>query len=84
MQCGPRKPHAGGQWKAFLNNHREAITAMDFFTVPTMIFDILYCFFVIAHDRRRILHFHVTRVPNSLWIAQQLREGFPMSTESSI
>jgi hypothetical protein len=42
----------------FLNNHREAIAAMDFFTVPTMTFGILYCFFVIAHDRRRILHFH--------------------------
>ena len=77
MQCAPQKPDAGGQWKAFLNNHREAIAAMDFFTVPTMTFGILYCFFVIAHDRRRILHFQVTRVPNSLWIAQQLREAFP-------
>ena len=77
MQCAPQKPDAGGQWKTFLNNHREAIAAMDFFTVPTMTFGILYCFFVIAHDRRRILHFHVTRDPNSLWIAQQLREAFP-------
>jgi transposase InsO family protein len=42
-----------------------------------MTFGILYCFFVIAHDRRRILHFHVTRDPESLWIAQQLREAFP-------
>ena len=77
MQCAPQKPDAGGQWKTFLNNHREAIAAMDFFTVPTMTFGILYCFFVIAHDRRRILHIHVTRDPNSLWIAQQLREAFP-------
>ena len=77
MRCAPQKPDAGGQWKAFLNNHREAIAAIDFFTVPTITFGILYCFFVIAHDRRRILHVHVTRDPNSIWIAQQLREAFP-------
>jgi len=50
---------------------------MDFFTVPTINFSVLYCFFVIAHDRRRILHFNVTRHPASTWIVQQLREAFP-------
>jgi putative transposase len=50
---------------------------MDFFTVPIIRFSVLYCFFVIVHDRRRILHFNVTKHPNSLWIAQQLREAFP-------
>jgi len=50
---------------------------MDLFTVPTLRFSVLYCFFVIAHDRRCILHFNVTRHPNSVWIAQQLREAFP-------
>jgi hypothetical protein len=40
---------------------------MDFFTVPTLTFKVLYCFFVIAHDRRRILHFNVTRHPSSVW-----------------
>jgi putative transposase len=73
----PKKPDASRRWKAFLSNHREAIAAMDFFTVPTLGFSVLYCFFVIAHDRRRILHFNVTRRPNSFWIAQQLREAFP-------
>jgi transposase InsO family protein len=38
---------------------------------------VLYCFFVIAHNRRRILHFNVTRHPTSEWVAQQLREAFP-------
>jgi transposase InsO family protein len=61
----------------FLSNHREAIAAMDFFTVPTVTFGVLYCFFVIAHDRRRILHFNVTRHPASSWVVQQLREAFP-------
>jgi transposase InsO family protein len=77
MERAPKNPNAGRNWKAFLSNHREAIAAMDFFTVPTLTFSVLYCFFVIAHDRRRILHFHVTRHPNSFWIAQQLREAFP-------
>ena len=46
---------------------------MDFFTVPTVTFKLLYCFFIISHDRRRILHLNVTRHPTSTWIAQQLR-----------
>jgi putative transposase len=58
-------------------NHREAIAAMDFFTVPTITFGVLYCFFVIGHDRRRMLHVNVTKHPTSGWIIQQLREAFP-------
>lgn len=50
---------------------------MDFFTVPTVTFGVLYCFFINSHNRRRILHFNVTRHPTSLWIVQQLREAFP-------
>ena len=50
---------------------------MDFFTVPTLTFSVLYCFFIISHDRRRIVHLNVTRHPTSTWIAQQLREAFP-------
>jgi transposase InsO family protein len=60
-----------------LSNHREAIAAMDFFTVPTLTFGVLYCFFIIAHDRRRILHCNVTQHPTSAWVIQQLRETFP-------
>jgi putative transposase len=52
MRPAPRRPDAGKRWRAFLNNHREVIAAMDFFTVPTLRFTVLYCFFVIAHDRR--------------------------------
>ena len=56
MRKGPRNTEPAKRWAAFLGNHREAIAAMDFFTVPTLAFGVLYCFFVIAHDRRRILH----------------------------
>ena len=50
---------------------------MDFFTVPTLTFGVLYCFFLIAHDRRRILQCQVTGHPTSAWVIQQLREAFP-------
>jgi putative transposase len=65
------------RWRAFLTNHREAIVAMDFFTVPTLTFGVLYCFFVIEHERRRILHCNVTCHPTLAWVVQQLRETFP-------
>ncbi|MHB8540372.1 MAG: integrase core domain-containing protein [Candidatus Acidiferrales bacterium] len=80
MRRAPRDPEPAKPWLAFLRNHREAIAAMDFFTVPTITFGVLYCFFVIAHDRRRILHFNVTRHPTSLWVVQQLREAFPFES----
>jgi len=69
----PRTPNPAKRWLTFLRNHREAIAAMDFFSVSTLTFGVLYCFFVIGHDRRKILRFNVTRNPNALWIAQQLR-----------
>jgi putative transposase len=77
MQRTPRQPDRTQLWKTFLANHREAIAAMDFFTVPTLTFGVLYCFLVIAHDRRRILHLNATEHPTSVWISQQLREAFP-------
>src|SRR4029077_5377762 len=54
----------------------RGIAAMDFFTVPTLTFGVLHGFFVIGHDRRKILHFNVTRNPNALWVVQQLREAW--------
>ena len=55
MKRAPRNPEPATRWLTFFRNHREAIAAMDFFTVPTITFSVLYCFFVIRHDRRRIL-----------------------------
>ncbi len=72
-----RHRESGKGWLVFLKNHREAIAAMDFFTVPTATFRVLYCFFVISHGRRRILHFNATEHPTAQWIVQQLREVFP-------
>ena len=71
-----RNPDPARRWLVFLRNHREAIAAMDFFTVPTLTFGVLYCFFVIGHDRRKIVHYNVTRQPIAFWIVLQLREAW--------
>src|SRR5712692_2938317 len=64
-------------WRTFLENHLQSLVSVDFFTVPTLRFQVLYVFLVLAHDRRRILHFNVTAHPTAEWTAQQLREAFP-------
>jgi putative transposase len=71
------RENVGKRWLSFLKNHREMVAAMDFFTVTTITFRVLYCFFVISHGRRKILHFNATEHPTSAWIVQQLREAFP-------
>ena len=48
--------------------------------MPTLTFRILFVFVVLAHDRRRILHFNVTAHPTAEWTAQQIREAFPWET----
>jgi hypothetical protein len=53
------------------------MVSVDFFTLPTIRFQVLYLFLVLAHDRRRIVHFNVTAHPTAEWTAQQLREAFP-------
>ena len=70
LQRSPRNPDVCKRWLTFLRNHREAIAAMDFFTVPTLTFGVLYRFFVISHGRRKILRCDVTRNPSALWIVQ--------------
>jgi putative Mn2+ efflux pump MntP len=60
----------GAGMASFLANHHEAIAAMDFFTVPSLTFGVIYCFFVISHDRRRILHCNATMQPTSVCVSQ--------------
>ena len=57
-----RKP-ASQTWDTFLDNHVRTLVSVDFFTVPTIRFQILYVFLVLAHDRRRVIHFNVTQHP---------------------
>ena len=71
-----RKPPSQ-TWRTFLDNHLTQLVSIDFFTVPTIRFHVLYVFLILAHDRRRILHFNVTAHPTAEWTGQQLREAFP-------
>src|SRR5437763_5243971 len=74
-----RKPPSQ-TWRTFLDNHLKTMVSVDFFTVPTIRFQILYVFVVLAHERRRIVHFAVTAHPTAEWTAQQLREAFLCDT----
>ena len=68
-------PGSRQRWKTFLHNHLRKSLAIDFAVVPTITFDIIYVFFVLSVDRRRILHFNVTRHPTAEWTAQQVVEA---------
>ncbi len=71
-----RKPPSQ-TWRTFLDNHVRDIVAVDFLTVSTATFRILFAFVVLRHDRRRVLHFNVTAHPTAEWTAQQIIEAFP-------
>ena len=77
MPRRPAHPDERQRWRTFLANHREGIAAIDFFTVPTATFRVLYVLFIIHHARRELMHFRVTSHPTAAWITQQLREAFP-------
>jgi putative transposase len=64
-------------WRTFLTNHVRDLVSIDFFTVPTARWRVLFVFVVLAHDRRRVLHFNVTEHPTAAWTAQQLVDAFP-------
>jgi len=74
-----RKP-ASPTWRAFLENHLEDLVALDFFVVPTATFGVLFGLVVLAHDRRRVVHFNVTAHPTAEWTARQMIEAFPEET----
>ena len=64
-------------WRAFLKNHVADLASIDFFTIPTINFNVLFVLVVLAHDRRRVMHFNVTENPTAQWAAQQIVEAFP-------
>jgi len=64
-------------WRTFLTNNVPDLVSLDFFTVPTARLRVLFVFFVLAHDRRRVLNFNVTEHPSAAWTAQQIVNAFP-------
>ena len=70
----PRRPRSQ-TWGTFVRNHLVGTLAIDFFTVPTVRFEVLYVFVVLSLERRCILHVNVTAHPNAEWTAQQIVEA---------
>ncbi|HKA53474.1 MAG TPA: integrase core domain-containing protein [Candidatus Binatia bacterium] len=64
-------------WKTFLKNHVQDLVALDFFIVPTVTHKVLFVLVILAHHRRRVIHFNITEHPTAQWTAQQVVEAFP-------
>ncbi len=71
-----RKPPSQ-TWRSFLDHHVKDLVSVDFFTLPTATFRVLFVFIVLRHDRRWIAHFNVTDHPSAEWTAQQIVDAFP-------
>ncbi len=77
----PRKRKPPSQtWRTFLDNHVKDLVSIDFFTVPTVTFRVLFVFVVLSHYRRRVVYFNVTEHPTALWTGQQMVQVFPEET----
>ena len=74
-----RKPPSQ-TWRTFLDNHMKDLVSIDFFVVPTATFRVLFVLVVLAHDRRRVVHFNVTEHPSAEWTARQVVQAFPWET----
>jgi len=64
-------------WRAFLKTHVMDLVSLDFFVVPTVACKVLFVLVILAHHRRRVVHFNVTEHPTAQWTAQQVVDAFP-------
>jgi putative transposase len=72
-----RRPQPSQTWRTFLDNHVRDLVSIDLFTVPTARLRVLFVLVVLAHHRRRVVHFNVTEHPTAVWTAQQIVAAFP-------
>src|SRR6059036_1200586 len=70
----PRRPPSQA-WRTFLANHAKDLIGLDFFTVLTATFRVLFALVVLSHGRRRLVHFNVTEHPTADWTGRQLIEA---------
>jgi hypothetical protein len=71
----PPRRTSSQTWKTFLRNHLSATIAIDFLTVPTVTFNIVYVFFCpLARTPPRAAR-RVTAHPYAAWAAQQIVEA---------
>jgi putative transposase len=67
-------------WRSFLRNQAIGIAAIDMFVVPSVTFRLLFVVLILAHERRKIVHFDVTCHPTAAWLSRQVTEAFPWDT----
>jgi transposase InsO family protein len=72
----PREPPSP-TWRTFLANRTKELVSLDFFTVSTVRFHVLFVLIILAHDRRRVVHFNITQSPTAPWTDQHVVEAFP-------
>src|SRR5437899_3820539 len=70
----PRRPPSQA-WRTFLKNHAPDLIALDFFTVPTATFRVLFVLVMLSYSRRRLVHLYVTEITTGESTACQLREA---------
>ena len=63
-------------WKRCLKNHGQDLVSLDGFTGATLTHKLLVVWLILAHDRRRVVHVHVTQHPTAPWTAQQVVNAF--------
>jgi hypothetical protein len=73
MPKRPVPPGSGQRWSAFLDNHLSETLAIDFAVVPTITFGLMF-------DRRRFLHFNVTKHPTASRTAHQVVQACDSET----
>ena len=77
----PRRPGSSSPtWRTFLRNQAIGIAAIDMFVVPSATFRLLFVVLILVHDRRKVVHFNVTRNPTAAWLSRQVTEAFPWDT----
>jgi putative transposase len=75
-----RRGRPSPTWRSFLRNQSAGIAAIDMFVVASVSFRMLYVMIILAHDRRKIVRFDVTRYPTAGWLSRQVTEAFPWDT----
>jgi putative transposase len=72
-----RRPEPSQTWWTFLANRARDLVSIEFFTVPTARWRVLFVLVVLAHHRRHVIHFNITAHPTAAWTAQQIVDAFP-------
>jgi putative transposase len=79
------RPHPSQTWRTFIANHVDLVS-IDFFTVPTVRLRVLFVLVVLAHHRRRVVHFNLTETPplpgppNRSWTPSRTSPPPPISS----